>query len=109
MVTGVKKDYGDVVYMRLKKHNCPDCGQPTFVKKVKRKVNSSSKRAKDYDFFVGDTELVGRVKFVWYEFRCKGCGNQYTEAEMKRFEKQKKEEEKQAAKEVKRMSKKSKV
>lgn len=86
MVTGVKKDYGDVAYMRFKKHFCPDCGGPTFIKRVKRKVKSNSRRADEYDFNVGDTRLSGTVKFIWYEFKCKNCGNQYTEAEMREFE-----------------------
>ena len=94
MVTGVKKDYGSITYMRLKKHSCPDCGGATFLRKVKRKVKSNSKRAKDYNFNVGDTTLSGTVKFIWYEFKCKNCGNQYTEAQMRAFEEQKKAEEK---------------
>lgn len=106
MVTGVKKDHGDFMYMRLQKHNCPDCGQPTFVKKVKRRVHSSSRRAKNYDFTVGDTTLSGNVKFIWYEFKCKGCGNQYTEAEMKAFEEEQKREEKAAKKAQKKKAKK---
>ena len=94
MVTGVKKDYGSITYMRLKKHNCPDCGGATFLRKVKRKVKSGSKTAQNFDFSVGDTILSGTVKFIWYEFKCKNCGNQFTEAQMKAFEEQKKAEEK---------------
>ena len=37
MVSGVKKDTGSFVYMRMKKHVCPDCGHPVFIKKVKKK------------------------------------------------------------------------
>ena len=94
MVTGVKKDYGSITYMRLKKHNCPDCGGATFLRKVKRRVKSGSKAAQKYNFSVGDTVLSGTVKFIWYEFKCKNCGNQYTEAQMRAFEEQKKAEEK---------------
>lgn len=105
MVTGVKKDYGSITYMRLKKHSCPDCGGATFLRKVKRKVKSNSKRAKDYNFNVGDTTLSGTVKFIWYEFKCKNCGNQYTEAQMKAFEAQKKAEEKAQKKAEKKAAK----
>ena len=94
MVTGVKKDYGSITYMRLKKHNCPDCGGATFLRKVKRRVKSGSKAAHNYNFNVGDTVLSGTVKFIWYEFKCKNCGNQYTEAQMRAFEEVKKAEEK---------------
>ena len=86
MVTGVKKDTGSFVYMRMKKHICPDCGHPVFVKKIKKKIMSGSRAAKDYDFHIGDVELKGTVKFIWYEFRCSDCGNQFTENEMRAFE-----------------------
>lgn len=113
MVKGVKKDYGDVVYMRLKKHNCPECGNSCFVKRVKRKIDTkrlsdSQKKA------VGTTTIEGKVKFIWYELRCTGCGNQYTEAEMKKYEaemkvaaKAEKKAEKKAAKQVKKAEKKA--
>lgn len=112
MVTGVKKDYGNITYMRIKKHNCPDCGGATFVRKVKKRVKSGSKLAKNFDFSVGDTLLSGTVKFIWYEFKCKNCGNQFTEAQMRAFEEQKKaaekaqkKEEKKAEREAKKASK----
>lgn len=101
MVTGVKKDYGNITYMRLKKHNCPDCGGATFLRKVKKKVKSGSKAAANYNFSVGDTLLSGTVKFIWYEFKCKNCGNQFTEAQMRAFEEQKKAAEKAQKKEEK--------
>ncbi len=108
MVSGVKKDYGDIFYMRVKKHNCPDCGGPVFLRKVKRKVRSTSKTAADYDFRVGDTTLSGKVKFIWYEFRCKNCGNQYTEAQMRAFEEKKKAMEKAEKKQQKKQEKQNK-
>ena len=86
MVSGVKKDTGSFVYMRMKKHVCPDCGHPVFLKKIKKKIRSDSRAAKDYDFHIGEVELEGTVKFIWYEFRCTDCGNQFTEAEMRAFE-----------------------
>ena len=108
MVTGVKKDYGSITYMRLKKHNCPDCGGATFLRKVKRRVKSGSKAAQNYNFSVGDTVLSGTVKFIWYEFKCKNCGNQYTEAQMRAFEEAKKAEEKAQKKAEKKAEKEAK-
>lgn len=107
MVTGVKKDYGSIAYMRFKKHECPDCQGPTFLRKVKRKVKSNSKAAQNYDFKVGDTTLSGTVKFIWYEFKCKNCGNQYTEAQMKQYEAEKKATEKAQKKAEKKAQKKA--
>ena len=46
MVSGVKKDTGSFVYMRVKKHVCPDCGHPVFIKKIKKKIRSDSRAAK---------------------------------------------------------------
>ena len=86
MVTGVKKDYGNITYMRIKKHNCPDCGGATFVRKVKKRVKSGSKLAKNFDFSVGDTLLSGTVKFIWYEFKCKyTTGGQMRTKEVPRY------------------------
>ncbi len=108
MVTGVKKDSGDFLYMRFKKHVCPDCGQKVFVRKLKKTIKAGSRAAKNYDFTVGDMTLEGKVKFIWYEFKCTGCGNMTTEADMKAFEKKKAEEEKAAKKAAKKAEKKAK-
>ena len=106
MVSGIKKDTGSFVYMRMKKHICPDCGHPVFVRKMKKKVKSSSSVAKGYDFHIGDVELKGTVKFIWYEFRCSDCGNQFTEAQMREFEAAEKKRAKKAAREAKKAQKK---
>ena len=107
MISGIKKDTGSFVYMRLKKHVCPDCGQPVFLKKIKKKNKSDSRAAKNYDFHIGDVELKGTVKFIWYEFRCTDCGNQFTEAEMREFEVAEKKREKAEARAAKKAEKKA--
>ena len=101
MVSGVKKDTGSFVYMRMKKHVCPDCGHPVFIKKIKKKIKSDSRAAKDYDFHIGEVELKGTVKFIWYEFKCTDCGNQFTEAQMRKFEEAEKKRLKEEAKAAK--------
>ena len=101
MVSGVKKDTGSFVYMRMKKHVCPDCGHPVFIKKIKKKIKSDSRAAKDYDFHIGDVELKGTVKFIWYEFKCTDCSNQFTEAQMRQFEEAEKKRLKEEAKAAK--------
>lgn len=107
MVTGVKKDTGSVIYMRLQKHKCPICDHVLKVKKMTRVVKASTKAAKDFDFNVCGLPLGEKVKFIWYEFRCSACGKQYTEADMKAHEKKLKREarfakraEKKAAKQA---------
>ena len=106
MISGVKKNTGDVLYMRLKKHVCPDCGQKVFVRKIKKVINSGSKSAANYDFTIGDVTLEGKVKFIWYEFKCTGCGNMTTEAVMKAFEKRQKKEARLEKKQAKKAAKK---
>lgn len=105
MVSGVKKDSGDFIYMRLKKHVCPDCGQKVFVRKIKKVIKAGSRAAKDYDFTIGDITLEGKVKFIWYEFKCTGCGNMTTEADMKAYEKRVRQEEKAEKKALKKAAK----
>ena len=106
MVSGVKKDSGDFVFMRLKKHVCPDCGQKVFVRKIKKTIKAGSRAAKDYDFTVGDITLEGKVKFIWYEFKCTDCGNQFTEAQMRNFEEAEKKRLKEEARAAKKTAKK---
>ena len=106
MVSGVKKDTGSFLYMRMKKHVCPDCGHPVFIKKIKKKIKSDSRAAKSYDFHIGDVELKGTVKFIWYEFKCTDCGNQFTEAQMRKFEEAEKKRLKEEARAVKKAAKK---
>lgn len=105
MVTGVKKDTGSVIYMRLKKHNCPSCDHVLKVKKMTRVVKAKTKAAKDFDFNVCGLPLGEKVKFVWYEFRCSACGKQYTEADMKAHEKALRREERLAKKAEKKAAK----
>ena len=57
----------------------------------------SSRAAKDYDFSIGGVELRGKVKFIWYEFRCSDCKNQFTEEQMRAFEAAEKKKAKEAA------------
>lgn len=92
MVTGVKKDTGNVIYMRLKKHCCPECGSHVSVVRMKKVVRSKTRAAKGFDFDVCDASLGERVKFIWYEFRCRECKKQFTEAHMKEYERQRKKE-----------------
>ncbi len=98
MVSGVKKDTGSFVYMRLMKHNCPECGKQMKVVKMTKVVKAKTKEAKNFDFTACDLSLGDKVKFIWYEFKCKDCEKNYTEADLRVIEKQKKKEQKAAAK-----------
>ena len=43
MIKATKKDTGTTVYMRLKKHNCPQCGEQLKVVKLKKVMISEIK------------------------------------------------------------------
>jgi transposase-like protein len=101
MVSGVKKDTGSFVYMRVKKHSCPECGEQMKVVKMTKVVRAKSKEAKNFDFTACDLSLGDKVKFIWYEFKCKDCDKTYTEEAMKAIEKQQKKEERAARREAK--------
>jgi len=105
MVSGVKKDTGSFVYMRLMKHNCPECGKQMKVIKMTRVVRAKTKEAKNFDFTACDLSLGDKVKFIWYEFKCRDCDKTYTEANLRAIEKQKKKEEKIAEKAEKKAEK----
>ena len=75
-------------YTNFKKHYCPNCNSRLEVKKASKIVNSKSIEAKNYDFSLGDTFLVGDVEFFYNIFRCQKCNKQYSIQEMKRIEKQ---------------------
>lgn len=84
-----KKFIGDSwFYTNLKKHYCPTCNEKLEVIKVSKVVNSKSQEAKNYDFSLGDTFLVGDVEFFYNVFCCSKCNKQYSIQEMKRMEKQ---------------------
>lgn len=105
MIKAVKKDTGNTVYLRLKKHYCPACSNQLKVVKFTKVVKAKTKEAKNFDFTAADASLGEKVKFIWYEFKCKNCDKTYTEADMRAIEKQKKKEEKIAKKAEKKAEK----
>ncbi|MBQ8767824.1 MAG: hypothetical protein IJZ16_13590 [Clostridia bacterium] len=74
-------------YTYFKKHYCPKCGAKLKVQKVSKIVNSNSPEAKEYDFSLGDTFLMGDVEFFYNVFSCSTCSTQYSVKEMKKLEK----------------------
>jgi hypothetical protein len=46
-----------------------------------------------------------KVKFIWFEFKCRECDVRYTEAQIKEAEKAQKKEQKRAAKLAKKAAK----
>ena len=108
MIKAVKKDTGNVLYMRFLKHTCPVCGAQLKVTKMTKVVRSKSKEAKDFDFTACDASLGDKVKFIWYEFKCRECDLRFSEDEMRSIEKQAKKEAKRAAKIAKKQAKKQK-
>ena len=107
MIKAVKKDTGNVIYMRFKTHVCPTCKSQLKVVKLTKVVKAKTKEAKNFDFTACDASLGQKVKFIWYEFKCKNCDKTYTEAEMKSIEKAEKKAQKAEAKAEKKAEKKA--
>ena len=76
-------------YVHCKKHVCPECGSKVELRYVSKIVNSKSPEAKDYDFSVGDTFLVGDVEFRTRYFHCSNCQLDISFNEMIKHEKSK--------------------
>ncbi len=98
MIKAVKKDTGSFVYMKLKKHACPECGKQMKVVKMKKTVKANTKEAASFDFTAANTRLGERVKFIWFEFRCRDCEVQYTEEALRKIEKKAKKDAAKAKK-----------
>lgn len=76
-------------YVHWKKHFCPQCGERLELQYVSEIVNSNSPKAKDYDFSIGDTFLVGDVEFRTRCFHCKKCGANLSLQEVRKNEQRK--------------------
>ena len=69
-----------------KNHYCPVCNLLLIVEKESKIVNSSSKEAKDFDFFVVDSYAIGNIKFIWSVFYCIDCETSFTIKEIQEYE-----------------------
>ncbi len=92
MIKAVKKDTGSLVYMKLKKHPCPECGRKMKVVKMKKTVKSNTKEAANLDFSAAGVRLGEKVKFIWLEFKCPDCEIQFTEEALRKIEKKAKKD-----------------
>lgn len=90
----VQRLFKNPFYVNCKKHYCNDCGKLMEKIKVSKIVNSNSAEANDYNFHFVDSYMIGDVKFIWTEFQCPKCKKQITIDEMKRIEKDLKNNEK---------------
>lgn len=90
-MVGKKYINRDIFYTVFKKHYCPDCETKLLYRKTSKIVNSKSPEAKNYDFSLGDSFLVGDVEFIWNEFYCPVCDKRVPIDEMKQIEKEQRE------------------
>ena len=94
MIMGKKYFNDNVFYTVFKKHYCPECGTRLTRIETSKIVNSKSPEAKNFDFSLGDSLMVGDVEFIWKEFYCPICKKRISVSEMKRIEKMAKEKKK---------------
>ena len=78
------------IYVHLKKHYCPQCGERLKLRYVSKIVNSKSAEAKNYDFSVGDTFFVGDVEFRTRYFYCPSAIFEISFKAQKKYEKEQK-------------------
>lgn len=83
----IKRICKNPIFVHLKKHYCPDCGELLNKTSVSKIVHSDSPEAADFDFQSVDRYMIGNVKFIWTEFQCAVCGKNYTIDQLKRTEK----------------------
>jgi hypothetical protein len=74
------------IFVFKKLHKCPNCTHGIIPKKTKKIVNSKSPEAKEFDFSIGDSYLVGDVEFTYYVFYCEYCNKDYKIKEIKNYE-----------------------
>ena len=86
-IHGVKREWTKPLWVRLKKHYCPNCMEVLVTTKVSRVVDPKSDDGKNHDFSSGDTHMMGNTKFIWTEFQCTSCGNRYSLQEIDASEK----------------------
>lgn len=91
MIVGKKYVNNAIFYTLFKKHYCPECGTKLTRIKTSKIVNSKSPEAKNYDFTLGDSFMVGDVEFIWKEFYCQICKKRIPIDEMRRIEKEQRE------------------
>ncbi len=84
---GVKRISKYPLWLRLKKHYCPQCGAVLEAVKREKTVNSAAEEAKGFDFSLGDSFMSGDVKFIWTELKCTPCDKSYSLDEIKAAEK----------------------
>lgn len=76
----VKRSWTRPFFVNFKKHYCPVCGEELKKVKISKIVNSQSAEAKEYDFSSagGDGYMIGNAKFIWTEFACAKCNQNYS-------------------------------
>ena len=90
MRTAIKYIYdANPFYLHLKKHFCYNCGNKLELRYNSKIVNSKSPEAKNYNFSIGDTFLIGDVEFRTRYFYCTNCHLDISVKEMKKHEKKK--------------------
>ncbi len=72
----------------FKRHHCPACGG-SLKKRLRPSgiVSTGSPQARDYDFSIGDTRMIGNVECYEIVFHCRICDVSYRESEMMELEK----------------------
>lgn len=82
----IRRIFKKPFYTTLKKHFCPECHNRVDKIKCSRIVDSAASDARNFDFETIDGYMIGKVKFIWTEFKCPKCNKQMSIDEMIKFE-----------------------
>lgn len=102
MIKTVKKDTGDVIFMRFMKHYCPVCHNQLKVVRLTRVVRSVSREG---GLNVCNLPINAKEKSIWYEFKCRECNVRFSEKQIKMAEYMQKQKQKRAQKLAKKAEK----
>lgn len=85
---GIQRIIDSPIYVKLKKHFCPECNTLLRTVKMAEIISADSPEALKYNFRMGNTYMVGNIKVIWTEFRCPNCCKQISISKMKEYEKE---------------------
>lgn len=87
MISTKIKDSGSFIYMRVQKHDCPNCHKRMKLVKMKKVVRARTKKAIDLGYLAAGRSIGEKTKYIWYEFKCPECGAQFRENALRHQEK----------------------
>ena len=84
---GVQRIYQHPLYVKFKKHYCPDCDARLRTVDVEKVLRPGSAEAEKLGLRWSSRIIVKNVKYIWTEFECPQCKRRFMIDEMRKIEK----------------------